>query len=33
MLIAQAKSRGMRFVTADMEILRSKLDFVLDVTD
>jgi PIN domain nuclease of toxin-antitoxin system len=33
MLVAQAKSRGMKFVTADMQILRSKLDFVLDVTD
>lgn len=33
LLVSQAKSRGMQFVTADMQILRSDLDFVLDVTD
>jgi PIN domain nuclease of toxin-antitoxin system len=33
LLVAQANSRSMRFVTADMQILRSELDFVWDVTD
>lgn len=33
LLVSQAKSRGMQFVTADMQILRSDLDFVLDVSD
>ena len=32
-LVAQAKSREMRFVTADMRILNSELDFVVDLTD
>lgn len=32
-LLAQAISREMKFVTADLRILSSKLDFVLDLTD
>ena len=32
-LVAQAISRQMRFVTADLRILRSGLDFVIDLTD
>lgn len=32
-LVAQAISREMQFVTADLRILRSKLNFVLDLTD
>ena len=32
-LVAQAKSREMRFVTADMRILNSELDFAVDLTD
>lgn len=32
-LVAQAISRQMKFVTADLRILRSDLDFVLDLTD
>ena len=32
-LVAQAISREMKFVTADLRILSSKLDFVLDLTD
>lgn len=33
LLVAQANSRSMQFVTADMKILASKLEFVWDVTD
>lgn len=33
MLISQAKSREMLFITADMQILKSNLNFVIDVTD
>jgi PIN domain nuclease of toxin-antitoxin system len=33
LLVAQAHSRSMQFVTADMKILDSDLDFVWDVTD
>jgi PIN domain nuclease of toxin-antitoxin system len=33
LLVAQASSRRMQFLTADMQILRSELDFVWDVTD
>jgi PIN domain nuclease of toxin-antitoxin system len=32
-LVAQAKSRDMKFVTADLRILNSELDFVIDLTD
>ena len=32
-LVAQAKSREMKFVTADLRILNSDLDFVVDLTD
>ncbi len=32
-LVAQAISRQMKFVTADLRILRSGLDFVIDLTD
>ena len=32
-LVAQAKSRDMKFVTADLRILRSNLDFVVDLTE
>ena len=32
-LVAQAISRQMKFVTADLRILRSDLDFVVDLTD
>lgn len=32
-LVAQAKSREMKFVTADLRILNSGLDFVVDLTD
>lgn len=32
MLVAQAKGHGMKFLTADLEILDSGLDFVLDLT-
>ena len=32
-LVAQAKSREMKFVTADLRILESDLDFVVDLTD
>jgi PIN domain nuclease of toxin-antitoxin system len=32
-LVAQAKSRDMKFVTADLSILNSELDFVVDLTD
>lgn len=33
MLVSQAKSRGFKFVTSDLEILKSGLDFVVDLTD
>ncbi len=33
MLVAQAKSRGMMFLTSDQKILGANLDFVLDLTD
>jgi PIN domain nuclease of toxin-antitoxin system len=33
MLVAQAKSRDMKFLTADLRVLRSDLDFVIDLTD
>ncbi len=33
LLVAQASSRSMQFLTADMQILRSELGFVWDVTD
>jgi PIN domain nuclease of toxin-antitoxin system len=33
MLVAQAKSRGMMFLTSDQRILGANLDFVLDLTD
>lgn len=33
MLLAQAKSRGIKFLTADQKILALDLDFVLDLTD
>ncbi len=33
MLLAQAKSRGIKFLTADQTILALDLDFVLDLTD
>lgn len=33
MLVAQAKARNLGFVTADLAILDSNLDFVLDITD
>lgn len=33
LLVAQAKARGMGFVTADLRILQSELDFVIDLTD
>jgi PIN domain nuclease of toxin-antitoxin system len=33
LLVAQASSRSMQFLTADMQILRSELSFVWDVTD
>ena len=32
-LVAQAISREMKFVTADLRILSSELDFVIDLTD
>lgn len=32
-LVAQARSRDMKFVTADLRILRSNLDFVIDLTE
>ena len=32
-LVAQAISREMKFVTADLRILGSELDFVIDLTD
>lgn len=32
-LVAQAKSREMKFVTADLRILQSDLDFVIDLTE
>ena len=32
-LVAQAQSREMKFVTADLRILESDLDFVVDLTD
>ena len=32
-LLAQVISRQMKFVTADLRILRSGLDFVIDLTD
>jgi PIN domain nuclease of toxin-antitoxin system len=32
-LVAQARSRDMKFVTADLRILNSDLDFVVDLTD
>jgi PIN domain nuclease of toxin-antitoxin system len=32
-LVAQAKSREMKFVTADLRILNSELDFVVDLTN
>ena len=33
MLVAQAKSRGMLFLTSDQKILNANLDFVLDLSD
>jgi len=33
MLLTQAKTHSMLFVTADLQILNSKLDFVVDLTD
>ena len=33
MLLAQAKHHGFQFLTADLEILRLNLDYVLDLTD
>ena len=33
MLVAQAKSRGMLFLTSDHKILNANLDFVLDLSD
>lgn len=33
MLLTQAKAHSMHFVTADLEILKSELDFVWDLTD
>lgn len=33
MLVAQAKSRGMLFLTSDQKILGANLDFVLDLSD
>jgi PIN domain nuclease of toxin-antitoxin system len=33
MLLAQAKSRSVKFLTADLKILALDLDFVLDLTD
>lgn len=33
MLVAQAKAHGANLVTADLEILDSGLDFVVDLTD
>jgi len=33
LLVSQAKSRGMKFMTADQAILESELDFVVDLTE
>ena len=33
MLLAQAEHHGFQFLTSDLEILRLKLDYVLDLTD
>ena len=33
MLVAQAKSRGMLFLTSDQKILDANLDFVFDLSD
>ena len=33
MLVAQAKSRGMLFLTSDQKIINANLDFVLDLSD
>lgn len=33
MLLSQARAQSMLFVTADLEILNSELEFVLDLTD
>lgn len=33
MLVAQAKSRGMLFLTSDQKILNANLDFVFDLSD